>query len=410
MLLPRTAAVSLLGALVALGGAAGCGLDANGTATVRGSGAGGTLAGTSTGNAATTAGSGGAATGGAGGATPTGTGTGSTTSSTSSSSSTSGTTTSSATGKTEDCFNGKDDDGNGKIDCEDDACAASAECIDAPPAGWNGLARFGSAAYPDPAAAACPDGAQPSVLFAGPADAPTCAACSCTFTDASCTAPEISCWYYQISCWFGPSFVIEAPSSACVGNLSVPQIGYALSSCSLTGDAKLVDPGTCAAKGGGLAQPAPWAETLHVCPIAKTGGGCGKGRVCAPKPSAAPYGGPLCVLKPGTDDCPAGFDASSVQAYDHGDDTRACSGCSCDTAGVTCKGGSYEVINDKACGGSGKVVDGGGCTDTSGNLDNDSGSLRPTPATPTAGTCSGGAASGKLSPKGPQKLCCRAPG
>ena len=184
-----------------------------------------------------------------------------------------------------------------------------------------------------------------------------------------------------------------------------------LSSCQLSGDPYVVSPGTCSAVGDGLAPAAPWAIELHVCPVlvAQKGGGCGGAQVCAAKPAAAPYGGPLCVQRDGSDDCPAGFTETSTAAYDGADDTRACSACSCDPKTVKCSGGGYHAMDENNCTGGSTWVGNGDCTGTSGELDWNTGSLKPVPATPSAGTCTGATPSGNVTPEGPRKLCCQAP-
>ena len=399
---------------------AGCGLDQRGTSPGRGrpgagaagaasSGVGGsattTGAGGSGGSTSASGGSGGATTsaGGAGGETTVvgGTGGGGTGARGSGGSTT-------TTDPTEDCFNGKDDDNDGHVDCDDPACAPVATCVEAPQ-DWD-LVRFGSAPYPGPGAVACPDGSPPAVLFAGPAGPATCAACACSYTGALCSAPKISCWYDQVSCWFDSSFDRQADSTGCLSDIHVPKY-TSLASCKLTGAPHVLDPGTCAAVGGGLDPADPWATTLHVCPVllAKKGGGCAPGLVCAAMPGGAPYDGPLCVQRAGTDDCPLGFTDASVLGYDDADDQRACSACSCDPGTVTCTGGGYHACDGNSCDGGTSWVGNGDCTGTSGELDWDTGSLSPVLADPQPGACSGATPAGELLAKHPRKLCCRAP-
>jgi hypothetical protein len=437
----RTGVALALAASFAI--ATGCGLDDRGTAARRAA-SGGDGGVTGAGGASTTTGAGGASTsttgaggttttssaggsggtttgaGGAGGTTTSAGGAGGTTSSaggaggTTSSAGGAGGTTSSAGGAggttstpLEDCFNGKDDDKNGHVDCADPACAPSASCVD-DPAGWD-LVRFASVPFGGSQPVPCPDGSAPKVLFAEPSAA-GCAACACSFSGAACSAPRISCWYYQITCSFGSSFDRQAATADCVDDIGVPDVAL-LSSCKLTGAPYRTAQGTCSAGGGALAPAEPWALELHVCPVvtAAKGGGCLGGQACAAKIAAAPYDGPLCVAKDGDEPCPAGYSSSSTQAYAGADDTRACSACSCDTSAITCSGGGYYAMDKGGCNGGKTLVDSGNCTGTSGELDQGSGSLLPVLAAPSQGTCAGGQPSGAVTPKGARKLCCAAP-
>jgi hypothetical protein len=437
----RTGVALALAASFAI--ATGCGLDDRGTAARRAA-SGGDGGVTGAGGASTTTGAGGASTsttgaggttttssaggsggtttgaGGAGGTTTSAGGAGGTTTSaggaggTTSSAGGAGGTTSSAGGAggttstpLEDCFNGKDDDKNGHVDCADPACAPSASCVD-DPAGWD-LVRFASVPFGGSQPVPCPDGSAPKVLFAEPSAA-GCAACACSFSGAACSAPRISCWYSQITCSSDSSFDRQAATADCVDDIGVP-VDALLSWCKLTDAPYRTAQGTCSAGGGALAPAEPWALELHVCPVvtAAKGGGCLGVQACAAKIAAAPYDGPLCVAKDGDEPCPAGYSSSSTQAYAGADDTRACSACSCDTSAITCSGGGYYAMDKGGCKGGKTLVNSHKCTDTSGKLDLGSGSLLPVLAAPSQGTCAGGQPSGAVTPKGARKLCCAAP-
>lgn len=57
------------------------------------------------------------------------------------------------------CDNGVDDDGNGKVDCEDPACG-DYECVEVPPEGWDGPYRIREVPFDDPTKP-CAGGAEP---------------------------------------------------------------------------------------------------------------------------------------------------------------------------------------------------------------------------------------------------------
>ncbi len=137
------------------------------------------------------------------------------------------------------------------------------------------------------------------------------------------------------------------------------------SSCGSSGGAVTIAPGACAsvqtittacgvgasltvsgsAAAGGTCQPdasvalpqATWGTQAIACvPSALSPVGCPSGETCVPVTSTA-FGSRFCVLRAGTNGCPAGPFVAQHLYYGAVADTRACSACSCGgPTGVDC--------------------------------------------------------------------------
>ena len=230
----------------------------------------------------------------------------------------------------EDCTNGKDDDCNGKADCDDPACGAF-QCVATPPAGWTPLFVAG-----DAGGATCPapstNGQSVAVLPANASQActcncapqgPTCASGSLAFyagnggtcpTTASATGPvSTSCTDFAAALNATSSLRIDQPAgpTGCTATLSPPPAPLQGSSCGLTGEPA----GRC-------------ASTLNEC-VHK---------------ASAPF--TRCIAGgPDAGTCPAGYPNRFVMGSSVAD-TRTCAGCSCGVAPCVTK---VEVFARSGC-------------------------------------------------------------
>jgi hypothetical protein len=235
----------------------------------------------------------------------------------------------------EACSNGADDDGDGKVDCQDEDCGGYM-CIPAPsdPAFSGGphlLVDAGSAAPCDPA---FPD---PGVSGQRLVDAPDPCECACGAATGQACAAEVG--LHAAPACAGGSTTVSVANGACLGST-----------------ASAASASVSAAPGGGSCAPsavppvAPTFAPVRSC-AAPRGGGCEEGFVCA-RPQA-PTGEPsICFERSGDVACDDAAYALKVLVFDDIPvDGRTCSGtCGCDSpAGGTCNGS--VIIEDGACGG-----------------------------------------------------------
>ena len=108
--------------------------------------------------------------------------------------------------------------------------------------------------------------------------------------------------------------------------------------------------------------------------------------------------------------CPDGWTDGELDAFDEDfTDDRACTGCGCDPATVTCAGGKYTIYDDDSCGngGSGPADVGFFCLYASNHMDDGSFSFRPTPGTPQDGVCNPSTPTGSIQKNGQTQICCQ---
>ncbi len=187
---------------------------------------------------------------------------------------------------TEDCLNGRDDDGDGGVDCADDDCVA-VSCVAEAPEGWSGPIAFRDV---DNAAAdglVCPD-SFPAVAFEAGGDLDvepaTCSACECEVTADQCQAQLLS---FGGSC--GNNAQSDPVQSECTA-LGLGQFGF---------DAAYV--GGCSVGNSQPALPtAEWGSRSIGCEATALGGGCAERSTCAPELSADTR---LCVYREGDASC-----------------------------------------------------------------------------------------------------------
>jgi hypothetical protein len=222
----------------------------------------------------------------------------------------------------EDCSNGVDDDGDGKVDCADDDCSARS-CLGAAPDGWSGPAVLYVGSDKAPACI----GAYPSEALRGGVDvsasAAECSACSC-----SQAAPGCSTFL-----GFGAGAQANCSDAACKAQIDSSCVE--LSSSCLNGLATgyvqtELPPGAAScmpsAQSAVVADPAFGQHVLACAASELRRGGCGPGNLCAP---AAPFTGPYCIVQPGDLACPAGPYSDKRVYFTAIDDSRDCSACTC---------------------------------------------------------------------------------
>jgi hypothetical protein len=263
-------------------------------------------------------------------------------------------------GGTEDCLNGIDDDGDGKIDCDDPDCQATHTCVPPVPSGWQGPVAVyaGSGVTPD-----CLDsGGYPSIAVtangtfsAGTASCPTCACGSPA--GASCAVDALV--YSNSDCsgtTWGPPPTPSDPNPpthtftatgqcAFLPNLCHPPVPGSL------GFSNLRVTGTCQSQTQGQKNiPTPtWGESVRACgDVGLLGKGCGTS-ICVPKP-VAPFNGSLCVHQQGDLACPALYSKKTIY-YQSFTDSRDCTACACETAltGAICSNASLKLYTDDNC-------------------------------------------------------------
>jgi hypothetical protein len=391
------------------------GVGAAGSAGASGGGAGGTGGGGTAGGG--TAGGGTSGGGTAGGAATGGGGTGG--------------------GGPEDCLNGVDDDGDGKIDCDDPDCQSGHTCVPIAPATWAGPLVFykGSGAAPECLAT----GEYKTVahngnsgLNLGTASCPSCACdspngtvCSVDlvfFTSATCGSG--SCWGYgpQVGCGDpgSPTPAITKTAGACsflptlLSNDGSGARGAAFTNVQVTG-------GACNSSSSGTKNiPAPsWDETVRVCGGApNTGKGCGAS-VCLPRPQS-PFQSKICIAKDGDNPCPSGPFSDKLVFHKSFTDNRDCSTCGCGlVSGGTCNA-TIELFTDDFCASNKDTLNvQNQCVGIT--IDPDPEPNPPPPSvgpadtrsaivtgTPSGGSCtiSGGQITGAATPAQPVTLCC----
>jgi len=304
----------------------------------------------------------------------------------------------------EDCLDGDDNDGDGNADCADTDCNAGYECVDEAPAEWGGVVLAHRVGLPSAEPAPpCGDGSAPAVYLAAPAGAPSCEACSCSFSGATCGPPQIACYWGNVNCNGFPELTPQASGDACISNPSLPNASPQ-GSCRVVIGSQATSQGSCLSVGGGMMAEEAWAEEVRVCADA-TGGGCAQGQACVPRASDDAA---ACVVQAGTNACPAGWTATEIQAYEGGQDDRSCSGCNCDVGTVTCTVGAYTAYDLDNCTGTSIPVS-TSCVSVTALADLNTFSLRPVLGTPVDGACPSSQPSGAVQPVGATKICCQGP-
>jgi hypothetical protein len=244
----------------------------------------------------------------------------------------------------EQCSNGKDDDGDGKIDCADDDCAAMA-CVAEAPQGWLGPIALRLAAAAGGSCAGSLDdtafeaGAEPSGAAAG------CSACSCSGGDEPCAA------FLD----FGTGNTAGCGGATCTTSINqscaeiMPPCLAGLTTAYL--QTKLPVGARACTPSVPTATKAAVAWKLHA--LACTAsvpqrGGCKSGRVCLPASPGSAFVPSYCIWQDGETDCPTTTFTDKRTYYREVTDTRTCAACAC--SGPNCSY-QWQVFNsaDTAC-------------------------------------------------------------
>jgi hypothetical protein len=334
-------------------------------------------------------------------------------------------------GMTEDCLNGVDDNGDGKIDCEDPECQTDYECVDPIPQGWETpgyVALYTALATETPPD--CPKGMATKIYTGGTqleAAPTTCSSCGCA--PASGESCQLTSDLDTGVAGVQPMRVENAAACAMGAtqnsSLSVPAswdgscfhsemlaggqtCGGQPCNVSVLSTAATVTGGMCMPTGGVADKPMPtFQEKAFACYGVKNGGGCIGTHVCKPK-FKPPFKPHVCIEAAGDVACPAGNFSNKYVYYSDYDDTRDCSKCTCGSP----SGGSCEItlslFSDQACTSMVSTFKAGNCGALTGNPAVASWTGQVTKA-PSGSTCVAGAPStpmGGVTPKIPTTFCC----
>ncbi len=299
----------------------------------------------------------------------------------------------------EDCFNGKDDDDNGKVDCADSACDPVALCVPGDDRGGVLVA----------AGEDCPPGftGSETPLFRNPNQG-ACTGCTCTGTATSCTADvytytrgmnsnteycdadnsQVGGTYYAISqlfnAWNQPE--PDPANPVCPMPLVSEAGGFRVGSIRVTD-------GTCVGGGTAMPEPPTWQDNAKLCRPKTLGAGCAEHQVCLPRATSQR----ACGVLEDVTACSAPVDAWYV-SYQDG---RGCTPCTCEEA--DCADVRVQMGNDWSCGASNHSA---GANEQSCNYQYAPptylvGSLPSNACNPPSSTISG-----TITPTGRMNLCC----
>lgn len=238
----------------------------------------------------------------------------------------------------EDCFNGADDDCNGKTDCEDPACDAVAVC--------EPLALAAPSGVVVSEAEACPDGytADEQLIHRKLEDG-GCAGCDCKVPTPTCTGDV---WYFESAgaCSLGTS-VSGGTYAGNYGAMCSPNPINSSGSSFVFGVRtsawKIQE--TCTPSGTATPVPAAWGTTMKFCRADAEGKGCGAGSTCVKKTAATAQ---HCALAAGSSSC-TGFATTQSDWYTGFTDSRTCGACDCKASGGSCAPVQLAVGSDYAC-------------------------------------------------------------
>ncbi|HEY4116857.1 MAG TPA: hypothetical protein VGM56_03325 [Byssovorax sp.] len=319
-------------------------------------------------------------------------------------------------GAGEDCTNGVDDNGDGKVDCADPKCAGYS-CVNAIPAGWTGyFALYDGPPGGDPGCPSdFPADTDPSFVgSAGLSFNPSDCECTCgNPTGQTCNFPtELDIFDVpdcntdcSSDCCFSlpltPGFTGSCYGMTYVGGTTCGAGHAADCQSTMTGhpcsvSAFLPEPtvtgGACASSGPALKPDTPtWQRLGRGCgDVALTGKGCNNGQVCLPKPKA-PYVTGVCISQSGDVQCPPSQFSVKHTFFQSYSDGRSCGGtCACDDpAGGGCTA-TIHVYTDLTVGTcsmqeTDSPFPSGTCKNLTGNPN--MAGMTGTKSSPTGGTC-----------------------
>ncbi len=295
------------------------------------------------------------------------------------------------------CDNGKDDNGDGKVDCADSACA-QLECVPAAPTDWQGpVALFVGTDAAQSCAAAYATAAINGGSAASGAPA-TCSSCQCTAPSAcasfldfrvsaanSCGAASACTTPVNAQCTELTSCLTGEPTVSLEARLPAGQAG-----CTASAAAPVV-------------PAASWSVRTLACAAPHLGAGCQVSEVCAPRPPATPFLQQLCIYKSGDVACPAEHYTEKRVVATKLSDSRSCAPCSCSVSGCSYKWQTFDP-SDTSCTSPMLTQAGGQCI----QISPVSNKLRLGVGISGIPQCavSGGTAQGTVSADDPVTVCC----
>jgi hypothetical protein len=237
----------------------------------------------------------------------------------------------------EACFNSIDDDCNGQVDCEDEACDAGTRCVEMPR----------EAVFGNFDGSACDPGVDSVELYQGLASDGQCDGCTCTPTTSDCDA---GVYNYGAKTCGGFEFT------------GLLQNTFASSCQPLGGDSNIHFYSirgitNCAASGTPRLPLVSWSTQGSFCRDDRVGGGCGASSACVADTSD----GPECILLEGSSaTCPTGYTRDPAGTWYTGySDQRTCSECYCGFVPGACTGARLEVYPMAGCAGGATIVSNG---------------------------------------------------
>jgi hypothetical protein len=305
--------------------------------------------------------------------------------------------------KTEDCYNGVDDDCDGLPDCADPDCAPTTVCVPRPTGLVGTTIANGT----------CPAGFAPKSNTGTPfgltvdGGGTSCAGCQCGQSVVTSCTSTLTTYVSIADCQAGTNgknvaTVSTGGADPCpVPDTSTANVyGAALSAWTVASS-------TCVASGAPVRPTAAFATGLSFCMSAYVGElgqtGCPTGSVCMRRP---PAGNAACALLDDASACPAGTKTTLV--YAGLQDNRTCAPCACDLQGASCDSLVLQMGSDYGCGLDTADIHGGARTCTT--TQPASGVYTPgyhLAGTPTNGTCKPvGTLAGTIAPTGGRALCC----
>lgn len=231
------------------------------------------------------------------------------------------------------CFDGVDNNCDGRTDCEDDACTPEAVCVPSVVGAEQGV----FVAVDD----ACPPGYDPEGTVVGRGLQGGCTGCDCTANPISC-AVEI--WLYgdPMAC----DNDADLTGGAYGGVIATGCPPMPIFDGSLRGARTMMKATqTCEPTGTATHEKASWQESKKFCRASSVGGGCEAGKVCAPKQAPAAQ----CALVPGAGASCEGYATVQGDWFTGYNDTLSCDTCSCTAVGGSCDGMNTWLGSDWAC-------------------------------------------------------------
>jgi len=292
----------------------------------------------------------------------------------------------------ENCFNNKDDDCDGNIDCGDTDCAPVAYCTPLDASGG----RLGVVV---PAMTSCPSGYTDGGTIVNGMSAGLCTGCSCRPPTVTCSTIVSSFASFNDctnSAIVGTQETTFNSTQACTTPSWLGSTLGTIYGVQTTMFTPILS-GACVASGTATPVPVTWSSTSKFC-VPTVGGGCGSGQVCVPATAV-----PKCTMFDGSPSCPAGTTRS--EWYTGAADSRTCGACTCGSAnGANCINVTLKVGSDYSCNVTTLNIVSGQRQCTSTGINSPGLIFSGTPIQPT---CAANAETfGAVGPTGPKTICC----